>query len=359
MLVTLKIKLITDTKQFKQLLETMYVFNDACNYISQIAFENKIFNKIKLQKECYYDVREKFGLSAQFVIRAISKVSESYKINKKTQHSFKSTGSIIYDQRLLSFKGLEFASILTLQGRILVPMVLGDYQNGIIKGHRVRGQADLVLIDGIFYFLIVIELPDGSPINAKDFLGVDLGIKNIAVDSDGEIFSGNKVNGMRKRHAKLRAKLQKKGTKSSKRLLKKRSKKERRFATDVNHCISKSLVAKAKGTERGIALEDLQGIREGVTVKKSQRRQHNSWSFYQLRKFVEYKAKIAGVTVVLVNPRNTSRTCPACGHIDKKNRPTRDTFCCRVCGCAGSADNIAAINIGRRAAANQPDAVTT
>ncbi|MBA1335713.1 MAG: putative transposase [Firmicutes bacterium] len=355
MLVTLKVKLLTDSEQHSKLLETMHVFNEACNFISQLSFEKRIFNKVKLQQECYYEVREKFKLSAQFVIRAISKVTESYKANKKALHTFKPTGAIVYDQRLLSFKGLEHASILTMAGRILVPMIFGEYQKGVVDGRRIRGQADLILVDGVFYLLVVVELPDGSPTDTKDFLGVDFGIKNIAVDSDGEAFSGAKVNGIRKRHAKLRAKLQKKGTKSAKRLLKKHSKKERRFATDVNHYIAKKLVAKAKGTGRGIALEDLKGIRERVTVNRLQRRQHNSWAFYQLRQFIQYKATLAGVPVVLVDPRNTSRACPVCGHVDKKNRLTRDNFCCQSCGYAGPADSIAARNIAGRAVVMQPD----
>lgn len=355
MLLTLKVKLLTDSEQHSKLLETMRVFNDACNFISQLAFREKIFSKIKLQQECYYEVREKFNLSAQLVIRAISKVTESYKTNKKTLHTFKSTGAIIYDQRLLSFKGLEHASILTMAGRILVPMIFGEYQKGVIGGRRIRGQADLVLIDKVFYLLIVIELPDSFLTDTKDFLGVDLGIKNIAADSDGETFSGDKINGMRHRQARLRAKLQKKGTKSAKRLLKRRSNKEQRFATNTNHCISKKLVAKAKGTDRGIAMEDLKGIRDRITVRKAQRRQHDSWAFYQLRQFVTYKAILGGVPVVFVDPRNTSRECPTCGHIDKKNRLTRDNFCCQSCGYVGPADSVAAVNIRSRAVVNLPN----
>ena len=353
MLCTVKIKLLTTTEQQLSLLETMHRFNEACNYISKIAFSKKIFGQVNLHKECYYEVRNKFNLSAQFTVRAIGKVIESYKVDKKTLHIFKETGAVVYDQRLLSFKGLDTASLLTISGRITVSLIVGAYQQGVLVGRRIRGQADMIFVDGRFYLLLVVELPEppkGKPI---DFLGVDLGIVNIAVDSSGEVFSGDKVNGIRKRHTKLRAKLQKKGTKSAKKLLKKRSKKERLFVRDVNHCISKKLVEKAKGTGYGIALEDLKGIRKRVTVCKAQRRQHSSWSFYQLRQFIEYKAIIAGVLVMLINPRNTSRTCSLCGHINKKNRPTRDTFCCQSCGYAGPADNIAAENI-RRAAVNQP-----
>lgn len=354
MLCTTKIKLLTTVEQYSKLLETMKRFNHACNFISETAFNTKTFSKIKLQKMIYYQAREEFELSAQMVVRAIGKVATSYKVDKKSLHVFKETGAMVYDERILSFKGINTASILTLDGRILVPMLISEYHKGVLQGKRVRGQADLILQDGIFYLLLVVEFPEPEPISPSDIIGVDLGIKNIAVDSNGETFSGNKVNSIRNRYAKLRSKLQKKGTKSAKRLLKKRSRKERRFATDVNHCISKKIVAKAKAQNSCIALEDLKGIRERTTVRKSQRRQHHSWSFYQLRQFIEYKATLAGVPVILVDPRNTSRTCPICGYISKNNRPTRDLFRCQKCNFSGPADSIAAENI-RRVGVNQPN----
>jgi len=135
--------------------------------------------------------------------------------------------------------------------------------------------------------------------------------------------------------------------------LKKRRRKESRFARDVNHRISKKLVAKAKDTGCGIALEDLKGIRKRITVRRPQRRIQHSWAFSQLRLFVEYKAKLAGVRVVLVDPRNTSQTCPVCGCVDKANRPSQSLFSCVSCAFSGHADRIAAENI-RRAAVNRP-----
>jgi len=353
---TLKIKLITDEKQYDRLLTTMRIFNHACNYISELAYSTKTFSKIKLQQTCYYDIRREFGLSAQMVVRAIGKVCESYKADKKELHIFRDTGSMVYDERILSFKGLEYASMLTLDGRIEVPMMVAEYHRGMLMGRRVRGQADLILDDGVFYLLLVIELPDKPIFDAEKFLGVDLGIVNIAADSTGETFSGAKVTTTRKRNTKLRAKLQSKGTKSAKRLLKERSKRERRFAADVNHCISKRIVEKAKALGAGIALEDLGGIRRNEkTVAKAQRQQLSSWSFHQLRLFIEYKAQLSGVRVAIVDARNTSRQCPKCGYTDEANRPTRDDFECMECGYADPADYVAAVNISRRAAVNQPN----
>jgi IS605 OrfB family transposase len=351
---TLLVKLLPTSEQIKSLFETMETFNNACNEIADVAFEQRTANKVKLQKFVYYNIRRKYGLSAQLTVRAISKVAEAYKRDKKIKPTFRKDGAIVYDQRILSWKGIDRVSITTLKGREIIPVKFGIYQAERLD--RIRGQADLIVRDDIFYLGVVVDVPEPPVYNTEEWLGVDLGIRNIAVDSDGQAWSGNQVNGMRKRHAKLRAKLQTIGTKSAKRLLKKRARKESRFAKDVNHCISKSLVAKAKDTERGIALEDLTGIRSRITVRKPQRRTQYSWSFHQLRMFIEYKAKLAGVPIVFVDPRNTSRTCPNCGAIDKRNR-SGEKFQCVSCGFVGFADHIAAVNIGR-VAVNQPDVLS-
>jgi putative transposase len=209
----------------------------------------------------------------------------------------------------------------------------------------------------VFDLLLVVDLPDRPLMDVDGVLGVDLGIKNIACDSIGGNFSGEQLNGIRNRYFRLRKKLQKKETKSAKHLLKKLRRKEKRFATDVNHQISKKMVDKAFRHNLALALEDLKGIREKTTVKKAQRRQHHSWVFYPLRQSIQYKAQKAGVPVFLVDPRNTSRTCPQCRQVDKKNRKTRDWFHCQSCDFASPADNVAACNIASRAVVNLPNAV--
>ncbi|HWQ20636.1 MAG TPA: transposase [Methanotrichaceae archaeon] len=158
----------------------------------------------------------------------------------------------------------------------------------------------------------------------------------------------------RKRSGALKGRLQQCGTKSAKRHLKKLSGKMARFARDVNHRISRGLITKAKDTLCLISLEDLEGIRRRVAVRKPQRHDHASWSFDQLRQFVTYKAAVAGVPLVFVNPAYTSQECPICHCISRSNRPTRDEFRCTCCGFSGPADNIAAANIAARVAVNLP-----
>ncbi len=207
-------------------------------------------------------------------------------------------------------------------------------------------------------------MPTNLKNTRNDFLGVDLGIAKIATTSDGKFYSGTKVKNIRRRYFRLRQRLQAKGTKSAKRKLKQRRQKESRFVADVNHCISKRLVEVAKGTQRAIVLEDLKGIRERArkgtrkTVCKTMRQVLSSWSFYQLRQFIEYKARAAGILVIYVDPRNTSRTCSKCGNVDKKNRRDQKHFVCNACGHALNADINAALNIARRGVdVIQPNAV--
>jgi len=349
---TLMVKLETTKAQFDALLQTMLKFNQACNFIAPIAFEIKTTNKMRLQPIVYQKVREKFGLSAQMAIRAISKVCEVYKRDKTITPKFRPKGAMVYDQRILSWKGLEQASILTLKGRIKVPIRIGEYQK--VRMNRLRGQADLILRNNVFYLAVVVEAPEATKFDPIGVLGVDLGIVNLATDSDGMEYKGDGVERARIRYENLKSKLQSCGTKSAKRHLKRISGREARFRRNTNHIISKQLVMKAKDTRRMLVLEDLKGIRKQTTVRKAQRHRHESWGFWQLRNFIEYKATLVGVPTVAVNPRGTSHTCPSCGCVDKRNRPSRESFRCVSCDYAGSADYVAAQVIAARGVVNRP-----
>ncbi len=326
--------------------------NEAANWLAGEAFAAQTADKYRLHAEHYLTMRARFGLSAQMAVRVIGKVCDAYKRDKTRRPTFDPHGGVPYDQRILSFKALDRVSILTLDGRKLIPYVAGDYHRARLDG--VRGQADLVMRKGRWYLYVTVDVPDGAPVTPVGTLGVDLGIRNLAVDSDGEVHSGAAVEAVRQRVAVHKAALQKCGSKSAKRHLKKIAGKEARFRADVNHVISKRLVAKAQDTGRQIALENLHGIRDRVTVRHTQRSMHHGWAFFQMRAFIEYKARLAGVPVVAVDPRNTSRTCIACGHCDKANRKSQSEFVCVSCGFAGNADHIGAVNIARRAPVNAP-----
>jgi IS605 OrfB family transposase len=353
MQLTAKVKLQVTIAQADSLKRTLETANAACNYMSDVAWNTGTFGKFQLQKLVYQDVRSTFDLTAQVVIRCIAKVADAYKLDKPTKRTFKPLGSIAYDARILSWRlDNHTVSIWTVDGRQTIPFLARERAKDLLAGKR--GESDLCLINGEFYLFTSCEVDEPTPKDVEDFLGVDLGVNHIAVDSMGEVYQGKTVKNVRFRHRRLRKRLQAKGTKSSRRRLKKLAGKERRFAADTNHVISRRIVAKAQRTGQGIALEDLQGIRERVRARKPQRATLHSWSFRQLRVFIEYKARLMGVAIVIVDPRNTSRTCPDCGHIDQANRPNQATFSCVQCGFSGLADAIAAENI-RRAAVNPPN----
>jgi IS605 OrfB family transposase len=350
-----QLKLLPTPEQADTLKRTLETANAACDCISSVAWETRTFGKFALQKLCYQEVRETFGLSAQMVIRALAKVGDAYKLDKQTKRTFRPLASVAYDDRILSFAlPASSISIWTLNGRQAVSFVCGERQRRMLATRQ--GESDLLYHRGAWYLLVTCEVEEPDPQDVDDVLGIDLGVSNIATDSDGAIYSGSTVKSMRYRHRRLRDKLQKKGTLSAKRRLRALSGQEARFAKDVNHTISKRIVREAQRTKRGIALEHLKHIRTRVRARKSQRTVLHSWSFFQLQAFVAYKAALAGVPTVLVDPRNTSRTCPSCGHIAKANRKTQATFKCVQCGCAGHADTIAAGNIRvlGRAAVMQP-----
>jgi IS605 OrfB family transposase len=311
-------------------------FNAACDWLAERAVELGVFTHLKLQKACYKRIRYLFGLSAQAVCLVCAKVADAYAISG-TQRTFRPTGAIIYDLRLFSWNlDKSLVSIWALPKRLSVPFVCGEKQRQLLA--YPRGQSDLIYQDGEFFLHVTIDIPDTEEKAVMDMIGVDLSIANIAFDSDGNRYSGKQLNKVRHRNHALRQKLQKKGTKSAKRLLRRRKKKEQRFATDANHTISKRIVTLAQRTERGIALEELDGIRERTRAKRDQRYRLHSWAFAQLGGFITYKAKRAGVPVVFVDPAHTSQQCNNCLHIERANRRSRDLFVCKACGHTEHAD---------------------
>ena len=353
MKLTLQLKLIPTADQHAALLATMRAFNAAASYAAEVGFRDHVFTQQSIHKRCYRELRDRFGLKAQMAVRAIGKAVETFKRDKRVCPVFRPDGAMTYDKRLLGWKGPAHVSVLTLHGREIVAMVYGEYQAGFLP--RLKGQVDLVYRESTFYLYATIDVPEDTPIQPTHFLGVDLGIVNIAVDSEGWRYSGDTVERVRQRCAAHRRTFQATGTKAAKRRLKKLAGRESRFRRAVNHVIAKQLVARAKDTKAALALEDLTGIGDRTTVRKSQRNKHKSWSFRQLGAFIVYKAQRAGIPGCFVDPRNSSRTCAGCGFFSKKNRPTQDRFSCLRCGHTDHADHNAARNLASRGRVSAPD----
>ena len=354
MKLTAKVKLLTTPEQHAALFATLERANEACNWLSQLAWDTKTFRQFALHKLGYYDAKERFKLSAQVVVRCEAKVADAYKLDKKTLRTFQPHGAIAYDDRILKWKLDKFSvSIWTLEGRQEMLFSTGERQLELLKFQQ--GESDLVYVRGDFYLLATCSIPDPTPEDVEGYLGVDMGVAQIATDSSGNAHSGSHIKSVRHRHRRLRTKLEKKGTRSAKRKLKKLSGQERRFANDTNHVVAKRIVATAQRNRQAIALEDLKGIRKRVRARRGQRAALHSWAFHDLAAKIEYKAGLVGIGVVYVDPRNTSRQCSKCGNTDKANRQSQAVFRCCDCGFSLNADHNAAINVGCRADIKQPN----
>jgi IS605 OrfB family transposase len=347
-----QIKLLPTPEQAQALRQTLEVANSACNYISTQAWDSKTFRQFPLHKLTYYAVKEMFQLTAQVIVRCISKVADAYKIDHKAKRTFKPHGAIAFDNRILTWRtDKKSVSIWTVAGRASIPFTCGKRQMELLQGQR--GESDLCLVKGKFFLFAVCDVETPKQIDIDGVLGVDMGIVQLATTSDGGDFSGSGIDDCRRKFEHRRKNLQKKQTKSAKRKLKKISGKQSRFQKITNHTISKAIVKIAYDTHRAIALEDLGGIRE-APVRRKQRARHANWAFYQLRQYITYKAERVGVPVIFVDPRNTSRTCPECGCVDKANRKSQSVFLCIQCGFSANADYIASLNIRDRAIVNLP-----
>jgi putative transposase len=375
-MVVVKVRMLPSEQQAAALGDTLGRCNAAASWLSAAMHEQRVCGKYEAQKRFYTDLKERFGLSAQPAIRVIGKVADAYTTRNAnidagnygppgsprrtavaaTPIGFRADGAQPFDARCLSWQipdtvGAREAtvSIWTTSGRLKGVRVLAAPRDLALLRTRAIAQTDLISRDGKWYLYATVQAPDAphsDPVNG--FVGVDLGIVNIATSSDGQRAAGARLNRYRKRQLNLRKRLQAKKTSSAQRLLKKCRRKEARFAADINHQVSKRIVAEAQRTGRGIAVEQLTGIRARVRLRKPQRAAVHSWAFAQLSGFLAYKARAAGVAFVEVDPAYTSQTCSACGWVDKRNRRSQAEFECGRCGFVGHADHNAAINIATR-----------
>ena len=381
--ITIKVKLdLQHNEDVSIIINTMEQYRQACNYISEYIFTHGFqLNQLKLQKEIYNDIRVRFGLKSMMAQSAIRSTIARYKtINtqlKQNPYRFQdvNTKKWYHVSRNLEWleKPINFArpqadlvrnrdwsklangklSINTLEGRIFAtPICSASFEKYFSSDWKLGG-AKLIEHGGNWYLHISatksIEAVTTEQIT--HVVGIDRGIRFHAVcyDEQGKttFFSGSKARTKRNKFAKVRAELQSKGTKSAKRVLKRISGRENRWMTDVNHCLSKTLVRKYDKNTLFV-LEDLTGItfdEDNLKGSNESRYEKRSWAFYQLEQFLTYKANLNHSAVLKVPAQYTSQRCPKCGYIDKKNRNHKShVFKCK-CGYCSNDDRIGAMNI--------------
>jgi len=353
--VTLRLKLHIDPATQKALRETLLQFTDCFNAVCTYGWEQNERNGTRLHRATYKSLRKAHpDLPAQLVVAARRKAGEALKSvqeRKKQGRSVSCPQSALcpvrYDARSYWVRLQDgCASLATTQGRVRVTFRLCDYYTRY--AHWKPCSADLCFRDGAFSLHVVVEADAPEPV-CEGVLGVDLGIVELATDSNGNTYSGEAVKVVRCRLKRLRSLLQKRGTKSAKRHLKKLRAEQSRFVKNTNHVVSKSLVRTAVQSRKALALEDLRCLRDRAeTVSREMRWLLGNWAFLQLRQFIAYKAEAAGVPVVLVDPRNSSRTCSVCGHCARENRKSQSRFHCQQCGFEANADFNAAVNLKAR-----------
>ncbi|MDR9404904.1 MAG: transposase [Halothece sp. Uz-M2-17] len=346
---TLVVKLNVEPEQSSQLEETAQAFADACSWINENV-NHRLTNRNSIQAVCYNDVKERFGLKANHIVRACARVGANRlaaKAKDRKVKGFKPT-SFDCDARTFSFREKDWTvSISTLGKRLRLPLRASNYHRGKLTGQNPTSAQICKHKDDQWYVHIQLKNIPPKPQKTSNVIGVDFGRREIAKTSTDQGWDGKNIQQKRDQFSRVRVSLQKKasqGTRSSRRrcreILKRLSGREKGYQKWLNHNISKQIINEARTTNSIVVLEDLTGIRERANQKprnKIERRRSNSWSFYQLRTFLEYKGIKEGVRVITISPAYTSQTCHCCNHIGIR---TNKNFKCsnQTCGWIGDAD---------------------
>jgi IS605 OrfB family transposase len=385
--ITGKLKLHPTPEQFTALRATQLAYRDALNWVSQYAFANgKMSNKVKLQEGTYDEIRARFQLPSQMACSVPRQVGATYKalwtkVKQNAEHRragrtkqrYKGldqppkyvSPTLTYQYRKdYSFKKEQHVSVLTLEGRLMVAYTGYDKHVALIHTGAQIGAAKLWYDKPKkrFYLLISLEVEtvDPTPATHTGIVGVDVGVRYLAVTSttkgDCSFHTGKGVVPKANHYARLRKRLQHKGTRSATRRLMVMSGRERRLKQDANHVVAKRIVTRYPNSI--IGLESLTDIRErtrrkhGKKATRKQRKANlasSTWSFAELQSMIAYKALLQGSMAVKVDAHYTSKACPVCGHTCDANRPNHGLlFICQNCQYTLHADVVGARNIALR-----------
>ena len=227
-----RVKLRTNDVTATALTDTMSRFNAACNWLSQKAWDTQILRAFDLHKIAYHQVRAEFGLPAQLTVRAIAKVADSYKTDRSQMHTFGSRGAVVFDARCFKMKGVSSAELTTTQGRHSFSLAHGGKQREQLS-QGITGEADLLFVDGAYYLSIAVKFPEPPKADTNGgVLGVDMGIVELASDSEGQSYSGAVVKAVRCRVREHRRQVQKKRSRSAFKRLQKINRRVSRFSRD-------------------------------------------------------------------------------------------------------------------------------
>lgn len=345
---TVVCKLELTGEEHDKLFRTVQAFKDACNYISEVAFERRVFNPVALHHMVYRETRSKFGLPANLAIRARDRVAKTYKLRRDKLLRFDKL-SLDLDARLFRLvhkpEGIH-ASISTVEKRVKPILAIGEYQQKLLDGAKPT-HAVLTYKNKKFFLHITVEWEAPEP-KGNNPVGVDVGMSNLLVASNGFKVGGKSVLKRRQHFRRLRSSLQAKGTRSAKKHLKRLGNRERRWANTMLHQISRQFI---DGLRDGdvVVLEDLNGIRNRANFRRSQRAGFHSWAFGKLQSYIRYKALERGIPVIYVDAHGTSKTCPRCGSVSASNRRGQVLFRCVGCGFQHNADLVASLNLASRA----------
>src|SRR5262245_30897187 len=308
---SIKTKLVVTAEAAKELKSTMEEFNRACNIISELSFQQDLRRKYDIHHSAYHLIRNETNLPSQHVINAIAKVSAAYVREPDKLHQFKPHSSVRYDARTMVLGQDCYTASLTIcpKGRITGQLQMSAKMRRQLREGEL-GSAELVYRKGQLYLHISITVPEPEIDAPAGSLGVDLGVNRVAVTSNRKFHSAKRIRHRKACYKRTRKHLQANGSKSAKRALARVSGREKRFVSDINHCISKQIVAEAKAAGQRIVLEDLTGIRESGKAKVV-----HDWSFAELQAMIDYKAPREGIEDVYIDSRYISQMCYRCLHL--------------------------------------------
>lgn len=322
------LKLYPNKQKEIEINKLLSFWRDQVNHYIAIFWNSHVFGKFPPK-----ELAGKGSIGSIASLTAWQIIKRAKRTRQKNRPIFNKNEIALFagQSKICDFQTKEFDiwfSIISLNSgiRLLIPAKKHSlFNEAIAKGYRLHKSFKLRRIADAYYMQVYFSSDKKPNFENERVLGVDVGLNNPIVISDGK-FLGKELKALR---IKTKHRKYKHGVSATKQRI---------------NSYAKQLAKMYPATD--FVFEDL-NFKGKHKRSKEYRRRNNNWPYRQLANRMEQLALLKCFRVALVDPRDTSRTCPECGSVSEENRHG-DSFCCVVCGFKAHADVVGAINIGRK-----------
>lgn len=331
----------------EDVLNLLKIFRDMVNEALRIGFERKPRTRFQLITTVYPTFRERYNLHSHYILNACECAFAMLRNRKWKKIPYAKRLFLKLDNQTYRLDYMLLKIPITPRNFLVISLRGGDYQLSFLRDSALK-RGSITITESTVVLAVQKTARVVEPL--RKAVAFDINEKSVTT-SEGDKYDLSQVAKVKHQYSRIRASIANnthRDRRVKRGLLSKYGCRERNRTIQALHKVSKTIIERAKGSKAVIVLEKLTNIRNSARKGNGQGRKLrgrlNRWSFQELQRQIDYKARWLGIPVFYVRASMTSKTCSHCGYVNKALKYER-VFQCPNCGGRFDRDYNASLNI--------------